>query len=229
MVVQFYRHYSEKNRSDGEYNVYIKAQSGEILCKDISSHEDVDDELVGHPDSMYNDTNQQYRVQWLVSELKTDSTKRPIMEVGTACGYILDKIDGNIGTDIRPDRLLVAKRKYPNRRFCYANILNLEPFYNTGIKTIVAAEIFEHLPYDFVHYALIHCLKTAPLVYYTVPNSETDTNVAKNPEHKWCPTYNNLKGVLDYTAKQMNIVYDIKNSNNFFYGTIRRIRKTSFL
>lgn len=203
--------------------MYVKAQNGEILCKEISSYEDIDDELVGHPDSIYDDIGQQYRIQWLLSELKINNAEKPIMEVGTACGYILNKIDGDIGTDIRPDRLLVAKRKYPNRRFCYANILNLEPFYNTGIKTIIAAEILEHLSYDSAHHALIHCLRTAPIIYYTVPNSETDINVTKNPEHKWYPTYQNLKTLLDYTAKHINMIYDIKSTNNFFYGIIRKI------
>ncbi len=200
-----------------------KNPNGEILCKEINSYEDIDDELVGHPDSIYNDVDQKFRVEWLINELKTNNVERPIMEVGTSCGYILNKIDGEIGVDIRSDRLLVAKRKYPNRRFYYANILNLQSFYDMGIKTIVVAETLEHLPYDSVHHALIHCLRTAPIIYYTVPNSETDSNVSKNPEHKWYPTHDNLKVVLDYTSKHINIVYDIRSSNNFLYGTIRKI------
>ena len=200
-----------------------KAESGEIICKEINSYEDIDDELVGHQDAIYNEIDQKFRVEWLINELKTNNVEHPIMEVGTSCGYILNRIGGEIGVDIRSDRLLVAKRKYPNIKFYYANILNLQSFYNMGIKTIVVAETLEHLQYDTVHYALIHCLKTAPIIYYTVPNSETDVNVAKNPEHKWYPTYNNLKTIFDYTLKHINIVYDIRSSYNFLYGIIRKI------
>ena len=32
-----------------------KTSNGEILCKEINSCEDIDEELVGHPDSIYND------------------------------------------------------------------------------------------------------------------------------------------------------------------------------
>ena len=200
-----------------------KTSNGEILSKEITSVDDIDDELVGHPDSIYNDVYQKFRIEWLMNELKVDGAKRPIMEVGTACGYILNKIDGDIGIDIRPDRLLVAKKKYPNKIFYYANILNLQSFYNMGIKTIILAETLEHLPYNVVHYAIIHCLRTAPAIYYTVPNSETDISVSKNQEHKWYPTYSNLKAVLDYTATNINMVYDIRNSNNFLYGIIKKI------
>ena len=203
--------------------MFEKTLGGEIICKKIDSHEDIDDELVGHPDSIYNEVDQQFRVEWLINELKINNAERPIMEVGTACGYILNKIDGEIGIDIRPDRLLVAKKKYPNRKFYYANILNLQPFYDMGIKTIVIAETLEHLQYDSVHHAIIHCLRTAPFIYYTVPNSETDPNVSRNLEHKWYPTHDNLKVALDYTSKHINIVYDIRCSNNFLYGIIKRI------
>ncbi len=201
----------------------IKTASGEILSREILSCDDIDEDLVGHPDSIYNDIYQQQRIEWLASELKVNNAQKPIADIGTACGYILYKINGDIGIDIRPDRLVVAKRKYPDKKFYYGNILNLDPFYNFGIKTIIAAEIIEHLPYNVAHHALIHCLMAAPTVYYTVPNSETDPGVALNQEHKWYPTANNISVLLDYTAKHINMVYTIKSENNFIYGVIRRI------
>jgi ubiquinone/menaquinone biosynthesis C-methylase UbiE len=201
----------------------IKTQSGEIICKEILSCDDIDEDLVGHPDSIYSDVYQQQRIEWLVSELKVNNAEKPILEVGTACGYILNKINGDIGIDIRPDRLVVAKKKYPDKQFYYGNILNLEPFYNFGIKTIIAAEILEHLPYNAAHHAIIHCLRVAPTVYYTVPNSEKDPGVVLNQEHRWYPTANNMAVLLEYTSKHINMVYDIKSDNNFFYGMIRRM------
>jgi hypothetical protein len=203
--------------------MYIKQQSGEILCKEISSSDDIDDELVGHEDAIYSDNHQQKRIQWIVSEMNANSAKKPIMEVGTACGYILNKVGGDIGLDKRPDRLLVAKRKYPEKTFYYGNILNLTPFYGMGIKTIIAAEILEHLPYLDTHYALIHCLFTAPVVYYTVPNSEVDDGVAKNEEHKWYPTYESTKALFDNLRNHIHIEYDICKIDNFFCGVVRRV------
>jgi len=203
--------------------MYIKQPSGEILCKEIASSDDIDDELVGHEDAIYSDIHQQKRIQWIVSEMNANMAEKPIMEVGTACGYILNKVGGDFGLDIRPDRLLVAKRKYPEKTFYYANIMNLTPFYSMGIKTIIAAEILEHLPYSHTHYALIHCLYIAPVVYYTLPNSEVDDGVMKNEEHKWYPTHESTKALFDNVRTHMHITYDIREVDNFFCGVVRRV------
>lgn len=203
--------------------MYIKARSGEILCKEINSFADIDDELVGHPDSIYQDIYQQERLQWIISELESRGAEKPIMEVGTACGYILNKVGGDIGVDIRPDRLLVARTKYPDKKFYYGNILNLSPFYEMGIKTIIAAEILEHLPYKVAHHALLHCLETAPAVYYTLPNSEVDDGVAKNEEHKWYPTHENTNLLFKSAANHTPLIYNIQKVGTFFCGVLRRI------
>lgn len=197
----------------------IKLENGEILAKDINSYEDIDDELVGHPDSIYNNSDQTERIKWLIM----CKMKRPIMEIGTACGYVLNSLNGDIGIDIRSDRLLVAKRKYPNRKFCYGNILNLTPFYNTGINSVVISEILEHIPYNICHHAIIHCLNIAPIVYYTVPNMTKDINVAKNQEHKWHPTAKQVGVLMKLVNRHMKIDYNINKVSNFLCGTIKRI------
>lgn len=197
----------------------IKLESGEILAKDISSYKDIDDELVGHPDSIYNNLDQIERIKWLIMH----NMKRPIMEIGTACGYVLNKLNGDIGIDIRSDRLLVAKMKYPDKKFCYGNILNLAPFYNTGINSVVISEILEHIPYDVCHHAIIHCLNVAPIVYYTVPNTEKDINTARNQEHKWYPTTKQIDVLMKLVNIHMAIDYNINMVSNFLCGIIKRI------
>jgi len=199
--------------------MFIKLENGEILAKDINSHEDIDDELVGHPDSIYNSLDQIERIKWLMRY----NMKKPIMEIGTACGYVLNKLDGDIGIDIRPDRLLVAKRKYPDKKFCYGNILNLTPFYNMGIKTVVVSEILEHIPYDVCHHAIIHCLNVAPIVYYTVPNTAKDIKAIKNQEHKWYPTVTQIDTLMKTVDMHMRINYNVNKISNFLCGTIKRI------
>ena len=199
--------------------MFIKLENGEILAKDINSYEDIDDELVGHPDSIYNSSDHIERIKWLMRY----NMKKPIMEVGTACGYVLNKLDGDIGIDIRPDRLLVAKRKYPDKKFCYGNILNLIPFYNMEIKTVVISEILEHIPYDVYHHAIIHCLNVTPIVYYTVPNTTKDINATKNQEHKWHPTVARVDTLMKTVDMHMRINYNINKISNFLCGTIKRI------
>lgn len=199
--------------------MFIKLENGEILAKEINSHEDIDDELVGHPDSIYNIQDQIERIKWLMRY----NMKKPIMEIGTACGYVLNKLDGDIGIDIRPDRLLVAKRKYPDKKFCYGNIFNLTPFYNTGINSVIISEILEHIPFEFSHHAIIHCLNVAPIAYFTLPNTTKDINVAKNQEHKWHPTVEQVDVLMKFVNLHMKIDYNINKVSNFLCGTIRRI------
>lgn len=213
--------------------MYIRTSSGEIICKEINNELDIDEQLVGHQDSIYADLGQFRRIEWIKNELRARNAQKPIMEIGTACGFVLNYVCGdygdnctaNIGIDIRPDRLLVAKRKYPKTKFYYANILNLEPFYNMGIKNIIAAEIFEHMQYSHVHFGIIHCLRCLDRegrIYYTIPNSEIDSSVAKNIEHLWSPTYHSLKTLFEYVGMHMEIKYEINSIDNFFCGTIMR-------
>ena len=199
--------------------MFVKLKNGEILAKDINSYEDIDDELVGHQDSIYNSPDQAERIRWLIGH----DMKKPIMDVGTACGYVLNKLNGDIGIDIRPDRLLVAKRKYPDKNFCYGNIFNLTPFYNMGIKSVVISEILEHIPFKSAHHAIIHCLNVAPIIYYTVPNTTKDKSATRNQEHKWNPTVENVVTMMKIVDEHMKIDYNINKVSNFLCGTIRRI------
>ncbi len=198
--------------------MFIKLENGEILAKDINSSDDIDDELVGHPDSIYNKPDQIERIKWLMRH----NMKKPIMETGTACGYVLNKLNGDIGIDIRPDRLLVAKRKYPDKKFCYGNIFNLTPFYDIGINSVIISEILEHIPFESSHYAIIHCLNVAPIAYYTVPNTTKDINATKNQEHKWHPTVDLVDTIMKKVNIHMKIDYNINKVSNFLCGTIRR-------
>lgn len=199
--------------------MFTKLENGEILAKEINSHEDIDDELVGHQDDIYNNSDQIERIKWLMKH----NMKKPIIEIGTACGYVLNKLGGDVGVDIRPDRLLVAKRKYPDKKFYYGNIFNLTPFYDMGINSVIISEILEHIPFELSHHAIIHCLNVAPIAYYTVPNTTKDINATKNQEHKWYPTVKKVDNLMKIVDAHMKIDYDINKVSNFLCGTIRRI------
>ncbi len=201
--------------------MFVKLENGEILVKEINSHEDIDEELVGYPDSSYDKHCQIERIKWFAKRYM----KKPIMEIGTACGYMLNKLDGDIGIDIRSDRLLVAKRKYPDKKFCYGNIFNLTPFYNTGINSVIIPDILEFLPFEFSHHAIIHCLNVAPTVYYTVPDATRDINVTKNPEYKWYPTVERVDSLMKLVNTHTKMDYNINKVSNFLCGIIRKIQK----
>jgi predicted SAM-dependent methyltransferase len=159
------------------------------------------------------------------------------MDIGTACGYVIGKLNGDIGIDIRCDRLLVAKRKYPNMKFYYANVLNLSPFYGKGIKSIILSEILEHLKYEHCHFAIIHCLNVLDdnsrdgekdygekgVIYYTVPNAYQDKTVDQNPEHKWYPTRNSINSIMEVVGKHIKIGYTVNEVGLFLCGTIWKV------
>jgi hypothetical protein len=201
--------------------VLVKLENGEVIAKEINSHEDIDEELVGYSDSSYNKPYQIERMKWLIKR----NMKKPIMEIGTASGYVLNKLDGDIGIDIRPDRLLVAKRKYPDKMFCYGNIFNLTPFYDMGINSVVMSDILEYLPFELSHHAIIHCLNVAPVVYYTVQDATRDMNVIKNPEYKWHPTVEKVDSLMKFVNMHIKIDYNINKVSNFLCGIIRKIKK----
>lgn len=200
----------------------IKLSNGEIVCREIASELDVDDEVVGHPDFIYNNADQKARIDWLIRQ----RMKKPILDVGTACGYVLNAVGGDrgdIGIDVRCDRLLVAKRKYPKMKFYYANVLNLQPFYGKGIKSAILSEILEHLIYEHAQYAIVHCLRTVDsdgVIYYTVPNADMDRTVDQNPEHKWYPTRNTFNTIMEMTDKHVKVGYTITEVGLFLCGTI---------
>lgn len=199
--------------------MFIKTSSGEIVCKEIACSDDIDDDITGHNDSIYNCVEQQVRINWLVEQ----QMKKPIMDVGTACGYVLNAVGGGIGIDIRCDRLLVAKRKFPGMNFYYANVLNLSPFYGKGIKSIILSEILEHLKFEHCHFAIIHCLNVIDndgVIYYTVPNAYEDKTVDQNPEHKWYPTRNSFDSIMEVVNKHMKVGYTINEVGMFLCGTI---------
>lgn len=176
-------------------------------------------EIVGHPDDIYKSHDQIERVKWLVSQ----NMQKSIMEIGTACGYVLNKVDGQIGVDIRSDRLLVAKKKYPSRTFYSGDILYQIPSCGIDIKSIIIAEVLEHIKFELVPQAIINCLNIAPTLYYTLPNIDKDINVSKNIEHLWYPTIENTKYVMNIVNNNVKINYDIKIISNFLCGIIKKI------
>lgn len=207
--------------------MFIKLENGEIICKEIVSIDggDIDDELVGHPDSIYNCDEQKARINWLISQ----NMRKPIMDIGTACGYILEKVcngsSEGIGIDIRCDRLLVAKRKYPVKKFYYANVLNLSSFCGKGIKSIILSEILEHLKFEYCHFAIIHCLNVIGkdgVIYYTVPNAYLDITIDQNPEHKWYPNIHSINSVMEVVGKHIRVGYTVNEVSTFLCGTVWR-------
>ena len=157
---------------------------GQIISKYVTPDLSIlDSVIVHHHDGGYQEPHQQQRVDWVVSK----SAGASVMEVGTATGYVISRVDAlhRAGLDNNIARLLLAKMRYPDIDFYYANIFNLSPFYNQGFDCVIATEIIEHVRYDLVQYALHHCLKVAPRLVVTLPCGPA---VMSNEEHLWQPT-----------------------------------------
>ena len=187
---------------------------GQIVCKRITPTLDMlDDVIVHHADTMYDCEHPAKRIEWLVSQAQA-----PLIEVGTATGYVLSKMTGQrAGIDIDVARLLLASKRYPDIDFYYGNVLNLDPFFNGGFNTLIVAETLEHLPYEHVHYALHHCLMVAPKVIITLPRHE---NVMTNPEHRWHPN----PEAIGASADKTNLVdtLSLTQDDHFLYVTLQR-------
>ena len=167
---------------------------GQIIVKQVIPDLSIlDSAIVHHHDGMYDDPNQKARVDWVV---KSASGER-VLEIGTATGYVISRITAKyrVGIDNDIARLLLAKMRYPDIEFYYANILNLAPF-KDQFDCLILTEVLEHLPFDNIHYALIHCLLTAPRLVVTVPHGN---NVMTNPEHLWLPSLGLMQNFIGGT------------------------------
>jgi len=157
---------------------------GQIVVKNVVPHLSMlDSAIVHHHDQMYQDPAQRKRVDWVVAHAAGQS----VIEVGTATGYVISQVkaDRRAGVDNNIARLLLAKMRYPDINFYYANIFNLTPFYDQGFDCIIATEIIEHIKRETVRFALHHCLRVAPKLVVTLPFGP---NVLTNAEHLWSPT-----------------------------------------
>jgi SAM-dependent methyltransferase len=71
-----------------------------------------------------------------------------VLDVGSGSSKICEFFDWDIdytGVDISPAVIEIAKKRYPNRKFCASNAADLSQFPDNEFDSVVCVEMLEHL------------------------------------------------------------------------------------
>ena len=155
--------------------------------------------------------DQQGRISWLATQALP-----PVLEVGTSWGMVLAYIDvrspheANTGVDIASWNVDLARLLCPHLRFELADARSL-PFADREFKTVVLAEILEHLMFpDDVRKAVEEAKRVASTrILVTLPNADADMDEAMTPKHAWAPDSHSVRKVLD----MFEAVWEIRIDN----------------
>jgi len=74
----------------------------------------------GCPDTIYDEKRQRTRIRWL-----KENTKEPAVEIGCATGFVTSFVGANVGIDLKPSRVRLAKIKHPTKEFLILYIYHL--------------------------------------------------------------------------------------------------------
>jgi len=156
------------------------------------------DMVSDHPDSIYRESEQAERVQWLVKNAQGNT-----LEIGCATGFISSAIGHAVGIDISRVRIVLAKEKHPNLDFILADGKNL-PFRRNAFDTVILPDVLEHMSLASAKKVVEESEFVASnLLLATLPNAEKPNyhkSLVENPEHKWFPTKNKVKALFGYGA-----------------------------
>lgn len=143
--------------------------------------------------STYLSPQQQARIQWI-----RENVMGSVLEVGCSWGYILTSIGGQVGVDLSPQSIEIAKALNRSAEFHVADARNLSfPAYS--YDTVLLAEILEHIEYDDVKVVLSEACRIArEQLIITIPDGNEDSVEALNPKHKWLCTSERLAEVLSW-------------------------------
>jgi 2-polyprenyl-3-methyl-5-hydroxy-6-metoxy-1,4-benzoquinol methylase len=128
--------------------------------------------------------DQVQRIEWLVRQAVA-----PVLEVGCSWGYVLAHLDPNgVGIDINPRLVELSRILSPEATFETANATTL-PFGDGTFKTVVLAEVLEHLPWESVPEAISEAKRVGGgYVLATVPNPSYEASHAESFKHRWLLT-----------------------------------------
>lgn len=156
-----------------------------------------------HPSIIYREKSQKERIDFLVKH-----TVGRTLEVGCSTGYVLNRVTSDgVGIDIRKDRLLYARLKYPHLDFKLASGDKL-PFSDKSFDTVLLPDILEHVDYNFAKIIAKECIRVGKKVIITVPSP--NSKWIENPEHMWIPT----RELVSDLGKGINVI----ETKDFIYG-----------
>jgi len=177
-----------------------------LAAKTVNLYLDV---VAEHPDVMYEQEQQKERLDWL--KINKEGIT---LEIGCATGFVANYVNASVGLDLRQDRILFARRKYPHIEFIRGDASTL-PFDNNSFDTVLAPEILEHVFFETAKKILKECLRVCrKQILITMPNAskrgyKADRVIGdKNPEHLWNPTQNKIKELVKETRHKIEYSSD---------------------
>lgn len=173
----------------------------------------------GHEGPTHLDTffrpEQQARLNWL-----KDHCEGSLMEVGCCYGFILAFCGGQIGVDLSPKSIALARILNPRKVFMEGDIRKL-PLQDATVDCVLIPDCLEHIPFEDVPQALAEVLRVArKKVLITLPNSEYATRTSAHYKHRWLVSQNRLEALLDVLR-----VYNVLCERNY-YWVLLEVAKT---
>lgn len=190
----------------------------EIAKKHITTYLET---ICGHDDEIYGKEYQKERIEWLKNNKEGNT-----LEIGCATGFVTNYVKADVGIDLRGDRLLLAKLRYPHISFIKSDASKL-PFRDNAFDTVLVPDILEHVPFDIAKKILYEAYRVcSKKILITLPNGsgsvwDEDHEVgSKNPEHLWRPTKQKVNELLSGYSN-----YKITTSNEEIFLFIQIFKK----
>lgn len=150
--------------------------------------------------------HQKQRLDWLKENVIGPS----ILECGCSWGYVLAYVNGQVGIDINPMNVTLAKVLSPDREFLTADIRDL-PFPSRSFDTVMLPESIEHLGFTTkapsegldmqsdVPKAIAEAKRVArQRILITCPDGRGENPDATNMKHPFLMDEEHLKRLLLY-------------------------------
>lgn len=148
--------------------------------------------------------NQVARMGWL-----KERCIGTVLEIGCNFGIILAWCQGQVGVDLNPHNIALARILAPKRKFLVADARNL-PFRDGEFDTVMLPDILEHLFWSDVPQALKEASRIAQRkVLITVPDGEADTPEATSFKHTYLATPEKVQAIGDQFNSK-NIIIERK-------------------
>jgi len=184
---EFYKMTNWKTVAEKHRNLYL-----ELIC--------------GHPDEIYMEKRQKERIYWL-----KNNKEGKALEIGCATGFVTNYIRAEVGADLREDRILLAKIKYPHIKFIKCDASQL-PFSDNSHDTVLIPDTLEHVPFQIAKQILKESYRVCKIkLLITLPNASTESWSensevgGKNPEHIWAPTKEKVNELLKEYKYEANL------------------------
>lgn len=152
---------------------------------------------------------QKHRINWLFSKCLGVHS---ILDIGCNTGYILDVIRGELGVDINPDNIALARAGFPHLRFEVGDITKgLDFLGSKSFTTVILAEVLEHLDWSAVFPSLDEALRIAMAKLLITLPWRKGGDCRDCFKHRWAPNEAKVGAIVAWLmqrVKKVNVECD---------------------